>query len=241
MAKPDEHNQSDKDKGARVGAPAMRVDANAGQNTEKGQSGLLKFALRLCAIAMVLYFVGFAYFAHKVSNMSEGVPPNADGIVVLTGGPARIASGVKLLDDGKGERLLISGVHEATTPQALAAQLENSKKFFDCCIDLGKQALNTQGNAMEAAEWAKKKDYKSVVVVTAAYHLPRALAQFAHYMPNVQLIPHAVLPKAGSAESKVSPQRIMLIFSEYTKFLLAHATNTLGAKSSGSLAQTGGS
>ena len=241
MAKPDDQDHTENGKGARSDVPQMRVDSNVDRSAGNRQSGVLRLSLRLCVAVMLLYLAGFAYFAHKVSNISEDVPENADGIVVLTGGPARIASGVKLLEEGKGERLLISGVHEATTPKALSAQIENSEKYFDCCIDLGKQALNTKGNAIEAAEWAKKNGYKSVVVVTASYHLPRALAQFAHYMPDIELIPHAVVSSTANGQSKVSSQRIILMFSEYSKFLLAHATNIGGSKSGNSLAQTSGS
>lgn len=182
----------------------------------------------------MLYLAGFVYFAHQVINLPAAEPDAADGIVVLTGGPARIASGVKLLDQGKAKRMLISGVYEATTAKALAAQITGSQKYFDCCIDLGKLAQNTAGNALEAAGWARQKDYRKLIVVTAAYHLPRSLVEFRHYMPEIDLVPYAVLPdeqKSQEAHSNanawLNTDRLSLMFSEYSKYLLAIGANLL--------------
>ena len=206
--------------------------------SRQDSSGGLKGALATIAISAmvlgVLYLAGFMYFTHQVINLSNKDPEPADGIVVLTGGPARIASGVRLLDEGKAERLLISGVYEATTPKAIASQIEGSQKYFDCCIDLGKSALNTTGNAVEAAEWARGNGYKNLIVVTAAYHLPRSLVEFNHYMPDIKLIPYAVVPEqqmkpavsAGDGQW-LNTTRLSLMFSEYSKYLLAIGTNLL--------------
>ena len=45
---------------------------------------------------------------------------NADAIVVLTGGQARVSEAVRLLEEGHANRLLISGVHPGTTREQLA-------------------------------------------------------------------------------------------------------------------------
>jgi len=177
---------------------------------------------------------GFVLFTHEVINLSQAEPEKADGIVVLTGGPARIARGVDLLSQDKAKRLLISGVHQATTRKQLAAQVVNSEKLFECCIDLGRAALNTAGNAVEAAEWAAKKDYKSLIVVTAAYHLPRSLVEFSHHMPNTALTAYAVVPKEEKSSTEwqwwLNTTRISLLFSEYSKYLLAIGVNYLASK-----------
>ena len=46
-----------------------------------------------------------------------------DGIVVLTGGPGRLARGFELIERGAAERMLISGVDARCGPEELAARI----------------------------------------------------------------------------------------------------------------------
>ena len=66
----------------------------------------------LVALAYALAFVllGFAAAAPRPMLL-----PEADGIVVLTGGGTRLDAAVALFEKGVGKRLLISGVGLATT------------------------------------------------------------------------------------------------------------------------------
>ena len=74
---------------------------------------------------------------------------NADGIVVLTGAASRIPDAIELLAAERGKRLLISGVHRATSAREIARLTPLYSKYFTCCIDLDRSALNTFGNAFE--------------------------------------------------------------------------------------------
>jgi len=38
-------------------------------------------------------------------------------------------------------------------------------------IDLGYEAKNTRGNAVEVAKWVRDHQYKSIRLVTANYHI----------------------------------------------------------------------
>lgn len=200
----------------------------------RGVKTALAMIAMVAIVLGVLFMAGFVYFTHEVINLSQAEPEPADGIVVLTGGPARIARGVELLGQKKAKRLLISGVHQATTRKQLAAQVADSNKLFECCIDIGHAALNTAGNAVEGAEWVIQHGYKSVIVVTAAYHLPRSLVEFAHHMPNVTLTSYAVVPKAKNLVADgnwgLNTTRLSLLFSEYSKYLLAIGVNFLASK-----------
>ena len=63
----------------------------------------------VCALA--LFAGGFVWFAVHVSRLATPEnPAEADAIIVLTGGQARLNAAIDLLKSGKGQRLLISGV-----------------------------------------------------------------------------------------------------------------------------------
>ena len=74
----------------------------------------------------------------------------------------------------------------ATTKDTLKAMVHGGPRF-DCCADIGYAAEDTHGNAAEAADWARAHDFKSLIIVTARYHMPRALREFGSAMPGVDL------------------------------------------------------
>jgi uncharacterized SAM-binding protein YcdF (DUF218 family) len=169
-------------------------------------------------VVLVAYAFGFVVF---VSNIPSGMKriDHADGVVALTGGDVRLMAAESLFEDKVGKRLLISGVHPGTTKSAIK-QLVNGGPRFDCCTDLGYQATNTRGNALEAADWAREHHFRSLVVVTANYHMPRSLIEFADVMPNVKLMPYPV------QQADVDPQAwwsnghvFRMLQSEYIKYL----------------------
>jgi uncharacterized SAM-binding protein YcdF (DUF218 family) len=100
----------------------------------------------------------------------------------------RLEAATKLLEDGKGQRLLISGVNREATRADVLGVTKAGKPIYDCCVDLGFAAADTIGNARETAEWAKAKGYKSLIVVTADYHMPRSMLELRAAMPEVE--PH---------------------------------------------------
>ena len=58
------------------------------------------------------------------------------------------------------------------------------KQLFNCCVDLGYEALDTVGNADETRTWARSNGYTRLIVVTSRYHMPRSLAELALAMPR---------------------------------------------------------
>lgn len=147
-------------------------------------------ALAILAAVVLAYVVGFIVFVTSLPKPPDSVR-RADGIVALTGGDARLIAAELLFESGIGKRLLISGVHPETTRGEIK-QLVHGGSRFDCCVDLGFEATNTHGNAMEAADWARTHHFHSLVVVTANYHMPRSLLEFADVMPDTKLIPYPV-------------------------------------------------
>src|SRR5277367_4272790 len=148
---------------------------------------------------------------------------NADGIVVLTGGTSRVTDALELLAAGRGKRLLITGVNLGTTTTDIARQAPGYERLLACCVDLDYSAVNTLGNAVETRRWAIDRGFHSLVIVTSAYHMPRALAEIAHQLPDVTLIPFPVVSDRLRIEPWWSNSNTTrLVLSEYFKYLFAH-------------------
>lgn len=179
--------------------------------------------LKILAGLAFLYVAGFLLFVLTLPGVSSPAQ-HADGIVALTGGNARVDAAVALLERGAGRRLLITGVHPTTTKAELRI-LSHGGKRFDCCADLGHAAADTRGNAEEAAQWARDNHYKSLIVVTASYHMRRSLTEFAAAMPDKKLVPYPVQP-AGTDLSGWwhNAGTLHLLYGEYVKYLASLVT-----------------
>jgi uncharacterized SAM-binding protein YcdF (DUF218 family) len=178
----------------------------------------MRTVLKILAGLVAVYVIGFLVF---VLTLPAAISPNlkADGIVALTGGNARLDAAVALLERGAARRLLITGVHPTTTKLELK-QLAHGGRRFDCCADLGHLAADTHGNADEAALWAREHHYKSLIVVTANYHMPRSLTEFAAAMPGERLVAYPVEPgDVDLAGWWHRPSTLHLLHSEYEKYL----------------------
>lgn len=180
-----------------------------------------RFAVTSLAIAAGLFLFGFVVFGIVSTRAQDDIANlNADGIVVLTGGQARIQAAAQLLNDKHAKRLLISGVNKNTNRADLLLLSGLPKDTFSCCVDLGYQARNTAGNARETRAWAKKNDFKRIIVVTSAYHMPRSMMELARLLPDVELVPFTVMPKSlRSQRWWLHRQTVRVLASEYLKFL----------------------
>jgi uncharacterized SAM-binding protein YcdF (DUF218 family) len=181
----------------------------------------------ICAapfIAFAALLGGFVWFALHIANKEAPLDRVADGIVALTGGPSRITDAVQLLASGRGRRLLITGVAPATNTAELVRLAPDHERWFGCCIDLGYTAVNTIGNAVETRRWALERGFHSLVVVTSGYHMPRAMLEIGHRLPDVTLIPFPVVTEQHRADpwwSNVATAKILVL--EYVKFIVAAA------------------
>ncbi|MEM1193016.1 MAG: YdcF family protein [Pseudomonadota bacterium] len=191
---------------------------------------LLRFVLILALGLAALWAAGLAVFVHALPGRAEADRALAEiareprlGIAVLTGGGGlRIADGMAIFASGTGDRLLISGVHEAITAADLKKFWPGASARFTCCVDLGRAAKSTRGNALEIARWARKHRFAVLVIVTSDYHLPRAM----HELKQLK-IPSALLamptPSTGLAGAgwPVDGSAWRRVAGEYSKFLAA--------------------
>ncbi|MPZ56487.1 MAG: YdcF family protein [Rhizobiales bacterium] len=178
--------------------------------------------LGLCIVLAVAVAVGFAWFLGSVPIAEPPISERADGIVALTGGASRVSDAVELLAAGHGKRLLITGVHPSASPREIARHVPEFERIFNCCVDLDRSAINTLGNATEARRWARSRSFRSLIVVTSAYHMPRAMAELGHQLPEVRLIPFPVVTeKMRGGQWWSNPATARLLISEYAKYVLA--------------------
>jgi len=169
-----------------------------------------------------LWLGGLYWFTREIIDV---LPPNAkpaDAIVVLTGGSNRLQAGFDLLEKGMGKKLFISGVYHGVEVKEL---LENWKKEdksnLDCCVVLGFEADDTIGNAKETITWMNKENYHSIFLVTANYHLRRAMLDFETLSPDLEITPWPVVPeKLDMGDWWRDPAYRSLILREYSKYLV---------------------
>jgi uncharacterized SAM-binding protein YcdF (DUF218 family) len=165
---------------------------------------------------------GFVAFLSQLRGAEIAPDRKADGIVVLTGGSSRVSDAMELLAAGYGKRLLISGVHPTSTASDISRTLPENQSFMTCCVDLDRTALTTRGNAAEARRWAERRGFRSLIVVTSNYHMPRALAEIAHQLPDVALVPFAVVTDRQRADPWWKGRTTArLMVTEYVKFVFA--------------------
>jgi uncharacterized SAM-binding protein YcdF (DUF218 family) len=172
----------------------------------------------------VLFIIGFIVFANGIDREQSEPQQSADGIAVLTGGVSRIDRAMALLSAGKAKRVLITGVNRTTTVDELKQLASRGDQYFTCCVDIDKEARNTIDNATETSEWVALHHYRSIIVVTSNYHMPRALAELARVMPGVTLIPYSVVDNNVHLDRWWAyPGTTRLLLSEYQKYLPALA------------------
>ena len=141
-------------------------------------------------VLAVIWAAGLLAFADRIARLTPPDEPAAvDGIVALTGGSdLRLEAATDLLENGKGHRLLVSGVNRQATRSDLWGVTGAAKPLFDCCVDLDFDAADTIGNAREAARWARAMGYRSLILVTADYHTPRAALELKAVMPEARKV-----------------------------------------------------
>lgn len=174
------------------------------------------------AVVFVAAAVGFVGFISQLRGAETRPDRKADGIVVLTGGSSRVSDAMELLASGYGQRLLISGVHRTNAASDISRSLPDNQSLLSCCVDLDRSAVNTRSNAAETRRWAHERGFKSLIVVTSNYHMPRAIVELSHAMPDIALIPFAVVGDKWRDEPWwTSGATVRLLLSEYVKYVAA--------------------
>jgi uncharacterized SAM-binding protein YcdF (DUF218 family) len=183
---------------------------------------------RALLVLILAYGAGFVWFAEDIARVGASDTAASDAIVVLTGGPQRVREGLELMRAGRARKLLVSGVSRGVEVGDLL-RVSQFAGPAPCCIELGYAADSTLGNALETRAFMMRESFASLRLVTANYHMRRALLEFRRVMPAIAIAPHPVLPDNFRREAWwVWPGTLALIAGEYHKYLAALARPYLG-------------
>ena len=206
-----------------------RIFGRRNRNSRRRRLQLIAAAVA----ALLAWFAGLLYFASSIPEDVADPQTATDAIVVLTGGSDRLQEGLRLLAAGKAKQLLISGVNQKASLADVLSRAQVPPESIPpllaaCCITVGYQADNTAGNAREAAAWMTAHNLHSLRLVTADYHMPRSLLEFARAMPGITILPHPVFPEEVKRDEWwLWPGTASLLVNEYHKYLVALARGWL--------------
>lgn len=182
-------------------------------------------------LAVIVFVAGFWDFAHDVRASAENVapPPQSQAIVALTGGSLeRLSTGVTLLEQQRAQRLLISGVNRIVTDQELFDVLDVDPALAQCCVDLGRAAEDTLGNASETAEWARANHFRRIILVTDDYHMPRSYTELSIAMPEAEIYRYPVRTRwTDPALWRSDVGAASRLGAEYVKYLMIRGREAL--------------
>jgi uncharacterized SAM-binding protein YcdF (DUF218 family) len=188
--------------------------------------GFLVSALLVLFAATLPIAIGFVRFVQNLPAPTAD-QSRTDAIVVLTGGGERISNALSLLEAGKADRLFVSGVHPGVGVADLLKIdriLPNSAQPASALamrIDLGDTAGDTFGNSVESVAWMRANKFKSMRLVTADYHMPRALIEFKMEAPDLTIVPNPIRPSRAQNAPWWRGPMFGLLLGEYGKYLIA--------------------
>lgn len=185
----------------------------------------LRYTIIAAFFILLLLIYGFISFVNNIPRSADNNEIKADAIVILTGGSERMSKGIELLNLDKAEKLFVSGVGRETNISSLlinSGRLPDNIQSIMDKIELGYDAKNTCGNALETANWARSNGFKDIILVTSNYHAARSAAEFRRNAPDLNLIVHPVFPEGLNLDKwwQDEPTRKFLIM-EYIKYLIS--------------------
>lgn len=182
--------------------------------------------MKLKFIGFILLFltvlvIGFIRFSYSILQIKPSEPSNfLDAIVVFTGGKERIKTAIDLLEKDLAKKLFISGVNKSVNLEEILKQMNLPYSQIHDKIFIGYNATNTKENAKETAEWLLDNNFKTILLVTSAYHMPRSYLELNRVMPDLIIYQYPVFAENINYErwwqgSKTTSLMVM----EYFKYL----------------------
>lgn len=172
---------------------------------------------RAFSVLLIAYVMGFVLFTLLLPDPLEG--STTDAIVVPTGGAGRIDRGLDLLRRHQARRMLVTGVGAGVRPADLAREYRVSPALFACCVDLGRDAVDTRSNAGETAAWLRAHGFTTVRLVTSDWHLPRASMELRAAVDARTVV---------LGDGVRSTPRLATLVNEYNKLLLRRVALWVG-------------
>jgi uncharacterized SAM-binding protein YcdF (DUF218 family) len=182
----------------------------------------LRITLPAILAVGTVWLGGLVWFGASMPRQDSDPSQRTDAIVVLTGGADRLTEGSRLLASGDAGWLFVSGVHTAVKKSELLLVAGIKEPRLAGLVILGYRARNTRQNAEETAQWLKTRGFTSIRLVTANYHMRRAVLEFRRAMPQLRIIIHPVLPKpVNPGPWWQNTTALAIVAGEYNKYLAA--------------------
>ncbi|MEJ0070861.1 MAG: 1-acyl-sn-glycerol-3-phosphate acyltransferase [Pseudomonadota bacterium] len=153
----------------------------------------------LCVL-VVVYVVGLFAFAAMMPRMIADATSETDAIVRADRRQPAPAQRVRA--DGRAPRALAVRLgRQSRDRYRAAARRGRAEGRRDRLLRRARRtADDTIGNAAETAEFVHSHAIASLRLVTASYHMPRALLELRRALPEVRIVEHPVFP-AGFART----------------------------------------
>ena len=178
---------------------------------------LLMSVISIC----LLWFGGFLVFSQYIKKTQDSLL-KTDAIVVLTGGKNRIAEALKLFNNDMAEILIISGVSDKVSLKELQKENKTILTRNKGQIIIGREATNTNQNAIEVSDAIRRNNVKSIRLGTSYYHMPRSKAEILAHNPDVNIVIHPVYSQNVSSKWWKKWNSFKLIASEFNKFIYVY-------------------
>lgn len=207
---------------ANAGESIRLARGSNGTETMRSHRPTVQIVVVSLVLTAAVALAGFLMFANYAARPQHDARVRADGIVALTGSAHRILEAGRLLADGHGQRLFVTGVNRIASRDDIRRLTGLSRARFSCCVDIDYRARNTIENASETRRWIEKNGFASIIVVTAGYHMPRSLTELRSALPDVEIHAHPVaFARANAAPWWSDADQLRLLMAEYAKLISA--------------------
>jgi uncharacterized SAM-binding protein YcdF (DUF218 family) len=164
-------------------------------------------------LASTLYL--FLEYVEELKNF-RAEEKRVDAIVVLTGGTGRADLGLKLLRQGFGGVLVLSGVNKDADVDSIF--LTSFTEFDRLSVILEKRSKSTFGNAIEVRGILSERELRSMLLITSMYHMKRAQYIFERIMPaDIEMALYPV-PNPGFNRNWWKGKGFISAFTEFAKY-----------------------
>ena len=171
----------------------------------------LFYSIILLILLFFLYFLKYFIEVHS-SAKNNYQNKSYDAAIVLTGDKYRINKGLELIKENIVNKLLISGVNKDINKNQIEKQYINFKELFNCCIEIENKSRNTFENARESYLWMKNNNFKSLIIISSRYHLPRTKLEFSRFIKEENIF-------FLSSDNFLKNISFKKLFIEYIKYI----------------------
>jgi len=180
----------------------------------------MRFIGRFVTGIFFVWCASICLYVLIINTYDQTLPSKPDAIVVLTGGSNRIEEGLEIMSSHGCQNLFISGVNRDVSRHDILGRVQKNTNVSNCDLELGYTARNTHENAQEVLAWLNKKGYKSMVLVTAHYHMPRSLLEFKAIAPDIKIYPYVAYPDVSyKTYQETAINSILLVLKEFHKYI----------------------